>query len=223
MEFREKIITASFCLLVSISYSQKPELNKEIVGSIGNAEMNVLYTGYKNKVSISASGLTKSMKVSCEGCASITPSSKENGIYFVKVLNSAKFVTITISDESIETPDIPSLSKEFKVLPMPKPHVYIDGANPFSNMITKYDLANGRLICKLQDGLMAAESEVVGCSVSFDLDGVSKSFDMEGDKIPSELALALLKLESGSVVLLEPKSLLNGAVALTGTIAYIIK
>src|SRR5690606_12840209 len=89
-------------MMSSLAFTQKKsEVSEQIVGSIGNQNLNVLYAGFDNRISVAASGLTDEFEVVCDSCASIVKTD-EPGIYIVRVLDITKNVTITIKDSNIK-------------------------------------------------------------------------------------------------------------------------
>ena len=185
--------------------------------AIGNAEMNVMYVGYTNKIAATASGYPK-IDVSCSGCSSFGKA--DGDLYNATVSRPGQKVTINITGTTDDGKKESVAQQDFRVLPMPKPRVYVIGVDPFASSIARSVLASGYLRAQLIGSPLTITSSVTGGQVTVTVQGVSQTYPMSGNAIPAAAANIIRQLRPGATVMIETRALLGGKTITPAPIAY---
>lgn len=192
-------------IFISIVLFGIPFLSKgqsDLIGSIANDELNFVYYGYKNVISVGVFDASFDAKVSCEGCSSFSPSSK--GKYIAHVASGSGEITINVASKGKK------LSKKFKAVPLPIPRCHVAGVDPYVNRISRTQLANGIITISVESGSLKTAMQVTGGQVTITVNGISKSFAFTGNSFPTNIQSVINQLQSGVNVVIEPTAVVNG-------------
>ncbi len=184
--------------------------------AIGNAEMNVMYIGYDNIISASGSGYSN-VQANCSGCSSWSKSGEAE--YKARVSRPGT-VTVSLSGENKEGKRVPMDSKEFRVLPMPKPTVFFAGQDPTKNSLPKTVVASGILTAQLVGSPLSIRAGVTGGTITVTMNGISRDFNLQGNRIPPQAAALIRQMPSGAMVVISPKTQLNGQPVRVSPVGY---
>ncbi len=185
--------------------------------AIANAEMNVLYVGYDNKIAASGSGGFTDVTASCSGCSSF---GKSGETYIAKVSPGRKTVNVTLSGKDKDGKTQSIGSQEFRVLPMPKPTVFIAGQDPLANRLPKNVVASGILTAQLVGSPLSIRAGVTGGTITVTMNGISKDYNLQGNRIPPQAAALIRQMPSGAMVVISPKTQLNGVPVRVSAVGY---
>ncbi len=169
-------------------------------GAIANAEMNVLYRGWDNKIEVSASGYDPStVSVSCSGCKI----SKKGDGYVARVSGSGKKATLNITAKDADGASVKIVSKEFRIFNLPSPKPYFAGQT-FDKGVMKKAKASSASIVKALIG--DSPLDVKYSVVSFKISGIKngKGFDMKakGNKLTGQMKSYIKKIGKGSKLII---------------------
>ncbi len=202
--------------LLSQDQSTNGENTVSPVASIANYEMNVLYVGYDNRVSAVVNGFPKTAKVSCDDCSSIKRDSIP-GVYVVRVGSRSSSVVITVQHGNRK------ISQNFRVIPMPKPVVFIAGTDPLSRTLPGTRVAGGILTVQLIGSPLSISGSVIGGTITLTFNGISRDYSFLGNRIPPQVAAIIRNAKPGSFVVISPKVQMGGQPIRVSPIAYRIQ
>ncbi len=183
--------------------------------AIGNAEMNVMYRGYANKIVASGSGYSD-VNATCSGCSSWA---KQGDVYVAKVGGGSR-ATVTVTGKDDKGKSVTIGTQDFNILPMPKPTVYILGAS--GDKIARNQAAVGQLFAKLEGSPLQMACTVTGGVVRVGKNGVFKDYPFSGAAMPPSAAGLIRQLPSGAVISIKPKINQGGIPVQGNTIAYTV-
>jgi len=170
-------------------------------GAVANAEMNVLYRGWDNKIEVSASGYDPST-VNVSASSGVKISKGKNG-YIAKVSGSSKKATLSITAKDKNGKSVKIADKEFRIFPLPTPKPYFAGQS-FDKMTMKKAKAASASIVKAAIG--DSPLDVSYTVKSFKISGVKngKSFDMvsKSNKLTGQMKNYVKSLGKGSKLII---------------------
>ncbi|WP_373806518.1 type IX secretion system motor protein PorM/GldM [Bacteroides heparinolyticus] len=180
--------------------------------TIANEDMNVVYMGYANRLSISAPGFP-SDKLSVSAINAKLES--QGGGRYICRPSSYEGVTINVS-ASVDGKSIPMGSGKFRVRALPNPTAFLRFKDASGNVVlfnptvnknvrlTRQALANADMVAEYEDGLLQATFNVTGFTVSIsDGRGGFVQSSSDGKNFTEAQKNNFLKIKSGTPVLFE--------------------
>lgn len=170
-------------------------------GAVANAEMNVLYRGWDNKIEVSASGYDPST-VNVSASSGVKISKGKNG-YIARVSGSAKKATLSITAKDKEGKSVKITDKQFRIFPLPTPKPYFGGQTFDKGTMKKAKAANSSIVKAL---IGDSPLDVSYTVKSFKISGVKngKSFDMtsKSNKLSGQMKAYVKGLGKGSKLII---------------------
>ncbi len=170
-------------------------------GAVANAEMNVLYRGWDNKIEVSASGYDPST-VNVSASSGVKISKGKNG-YIAKVSGSAKKATLSITAKDKNGKSVKIADKEFRIFALPTPKPYFGGQTFDKGTMKKAKAANSSIVKAL---IGDSPLDVSYTVKSFKISGVKngKSFDMvsKSNKLTGQMKNYVKSLGKGSKLII---------------------
>ena len=180
--------------------------------TIANEDMNVVYMGYANRLSISAPGFA-SDKLSVS--ATNAKLESQGGGKYICRPTSYDGVTINVS-ASVEGRNVSMGTGKFRVRALPNPTAFLRFKDASGNMVlynptvnksvklTRQALANAEMIAEYEDGLLQATFNVTSFIVSIsDGRGGFAQSQSNGKNFTEAQKNNFLKIKSGTPVLFE--------------------
>jgi gliding motility-associated protein GldM len=181
--------------------------------TIANQDMNVVYMGYDNRISISVPGFAPDKVTATATNASLEKTG--SGAYICKP-KSYENVIISVS-VNVEGKSMNMGSQPFRVKTLPNPTIFLRFKNTQGNQVlynpeikegaeklTRQSILNADVVAEYADGLLQASFKVQSftLSVSDGRGGFTASYS-EGNNFSTSQKVALQKLKIGSKILLE--------------------
>lgn len=167
-------------------------------GAIANAEMNVLYRGWDNKIEVSASGYDPStVSVSCSGCKI----SKKGDGYIARVSGSGKKATLNITAKDSDGATVKIVSKEFRIFSLPKPSAYFANQT-FDKPTLSRGLAKSasKLMAKIGDSPLDVKYTVSSFDMIIMKKGQPVQISSKSNKLTGEMKKAIKKMSAKSML-----------------------
>ncbi|MFT7612712.1 MAG: gliding motility-associated protein GldM [Parvicellaceae bacterium] len=162
-------------------------------GTVANAEMNVLYISYDNKIEVAASGYA-SFKASCSGCSM---SGGSNGMYTATV-KGGKTATITVSGVDDKGNSTTVAQKEFRIKRLPDPSPLIVGAGVESSTVKIGKIKQAQtLLAELKGSPLNVKFTVTKFTVSVVKNGEVVEARCTGNKLTGKAKNLLKGLKKG--------------------------
>jgi len=164
--------------------------------TISNTELNVMYTGYQNKFSVSVPGIASQNLVITAPGASVT---KSGALWLIKPSDSSKEVTINVAAKmGGKTQSMGS--QKYRVKPLPKPSAYlVSGSTSYSEGDIKKKDLNASSVIEASygpDGILNIPFTIT----SFKMYARGKLIESKGGKLSSDMLGAIGKMKAGDLV-----------------------
>ena len=180
--------------------------------TIANEDMNVVYMGYANRLSISVPGFSpEKLSVSASNAKL---ESKGGGKYICRP-SSYDGVTINVA-ANVDGKNVSMGSGKFRVRALPNPTAFLRFKDASGNIVlynptvnknvklTRQFLANAEMVAEYEDGLLQATFNVTGFTVSIsDGRGGFSSSMSSGKNLTESQKNNFLRIKSGTPVLFE--------------------
>jgi gliding motility-associated protein GldM len=162
-------------------------------GTVANAEMNVLYIGYDNKIEVAASGYA-SFKASCDKCSM---SGGSNGMYTATVKGGTE-ATITVSGVDDKGNSTTVAQKLFRIKRLPDPSPKIVGAGVESSTVKIGKIKQAQtLLAELKGSPLNVKFTVTKFTVSVVKNGEVVEARCTGNKLSGKAKNLLKGLKKG--------------------------
>lgn len=166
-------------------------------GAVANAEMNVLYRGWDNKIEVSASGYDPaSVSVSASGGVKI---SKSKDGYIAKVSGSSKTATLSITAKDKDGKTVKIADKIFRIFALPKPQAYFANQS-FDKPLLSRGLAKSatQLTAKIGDSPLDVKYSISSFDMIIVKGGKVATISSKSNKLTGEMKNQIKKMAGGS-------------------------
>lgn len=166
------------------------------MGVVSLPDLNVLYKGYDNKVMGTASGFPPDkISLSGSGCSI----SKQGNFYIAKPTGNGRTAFISVNGKKDDGSSVNLGKFEFRVLPLPKPSIYLGSTEDGSNIAANVLRAQTRLFAKYPPEVPLNVSFSV-TKWTLNLTGAPREVSGNGSTLSSEATSMLRNARSGNTV-----------------------
>jgi gliding motility-associated protein GldM len=192
--------------------------------TIANQDMNVVYMGYDNRMSISVPGFSSDKVTAIASNASLERNS--SGLYICRPKNYDNvIISVTVN---VEGKNVSMGQQAFRVRTLPNPTIFLRFKNAQGNQVLynpevssgeskliRANLLNADVVAEYSDGLLQASFKVQNftLSISDGRGGFTPSYS-DGNNFSAAQKTSLQKLKAGSKIFLE-KIKVTGAKTVT--------
>ena len=176
--------------------------------SIGNAEMNVVYVGYDNQISATASGYTD-VSASCSGCSRWT---KNGDAYIARVSSGTNRIQVVLTGKDKTGETVTIGNQEFRVLPMPRPRIVIPGIDPYKHTISATVLSNSVFTAQFTASTLTIPVGLTTGSIMIQQGEVQKTYQLVNNALPADARNIIRNLRPGSTVVLNGKARVGSSI-----------
>ncbi|MDR2684966.1 MAG: gliding motility protein GldM [Prevotellaceae bacterium] len=180
--------------------------------TVANQDMNVVYMGYANRMSVSAPGFTADKLTVTATNAKI----EKSGEFYICRPTNYEGVTINVS-ANVEGKSVSMGNQKFRVRALPNPSIFLRYKNASGDMVTynpditgkevkltRHVLANAEVIAEYADGLLQANFTVKSFTLNIsDGRGGFTSSPSNGNQFTETQKSNFLKIKSGTPFYLE--------------------
>ncbi|HRS67620.1 MAG TPA: gliding motility protein GldM [Paludibacteraceae bacterium] len=196
--------------------------------TIANEDMNVVYMGYNNRISISVPGVASEKLQVSPSHGSL----EKNGAIFIYRPKSYDDVVINVST-TLEGRSTPMGSGRFRVRTLPDPTAFLAikddngnavlyNPNTSKHKLTRKQLVEGNMVAEYADGLLKASFRIAEFTLLIsDGRGGFNASTSDGEKFTDTQRRQLMGLKAGSTILID-KIKVTGAKTTTLSYAPIV-
>ena len=175
--------------------------------AIGNAEMNLVYIGYNNRISASGSGYND-VTASCSGCSGWT---KDGEDYIARVSSGIRQITVNVTGKDDEGNPVSIGTQTFRVKALPKAKIFPNGYDPFKTTINRSVLARASFKAELFGSPLVLPASVNRMSVTISRGGAAmQPITIQGNVIRGQAREIIQQLPPGSSVTIAAVATVGG-------------
>lgn len=210
----EHMVVGDIAVQTKSGIEWRPFTYKYSVGSpnatVSAADLNVLYANnWKNNIEVSAGGYDPStVSVTGTNCNI----SKSGDKFVVTASSVGQTATIKVTAKDKDGGSVILTTKEFRIMPLPKPQLYYAGKTYGDNSIPKTYLGSNALECKDPSGILNVDYSVKGFDMIVVKNGKSTKLHSNSNQFTPEMIAAKSQLGSGQdLIIMNPVVSINGS------------
>ncbi len=170
--------------------------------SVSPYDLNVLYSGYENKIKVAAGGFRpEQINASCTGCESFT---KSGDFYIAKVKGLSGKASIKVFAKSDDGSTVQLANEEFRIFPKPKPVVKFANYGYETKVIAKATAENCPAIKLVTESPVNIQYDVKGFSLQILGGGGNKTpakLKSNSHLLTAEMKKALQSVPKGGTIM----------------------